>query len=224
MNITLEHPAIKNISEEAWKKLLSGLFLFSTFSSRINRLAEKIEKCEKEESNPYFNESGKDASNKFKGDVFEIFVELMIRLSPIDDRIGISDYHVVTGEDDIGVDGYGTATDRTPATVQIKFRQWDKILDHNEGYLNNFRLASYNKYRVSPKAEGKMLIVTAGKEINWKTLDRQFQGAVKVIARSSSYGCIRGAQKHTVDSLFSIKTIVDNNNIFWDLFREKVGI
>ena len=42
MNITLEHPSIKNISREAWKKLLFQASTFSVFSSRINRLAKKI--------------------------------------------------------------------------------------------------------------------------------------------------------------------------------------
>jgi hypothetical protein len=227
MEITLTHPAVSRC--KVWYKLLDDCDTLSRFCGRIDRFATKIAQ-EPSIQNPFFihsenedwtKKTTKDLANKFKGDIFEIFCELLIKLSPIDDRIGISNYQVVT-DGDTGVDGYGIARDGTPATVQIKYRLWDYSLDHIREHLNNFRITSYRKYHVNPDAENKMIVVTTGKEINWKTLNEQFGGKVRCISRDASYGCLKGAQKKTIDSLFSLQTLVDNNLVFWKLFQDKV--
>jgi len=206
MEITLEHPSIQKYSD-FWGKLLLDCDTLGRFCGRIESLSNKFEKDE-------------DA-NKFKGDVFEIFCELLIKLSPIDERIGISDYHPILAND-TGVDGYGKTRDNRPATVQIKYRLWDYTLDVIKEHLDNFRWTSYQKFGVDPVKGGQMLIITTGKEIGWRTLDNHFNGKVKCISRNASYGCLNGIQLHTIDYLFSLKTLVDNNQFFWNMFRKLV--
>lgn len=223
MNIQLEHSA-KNQCH-VWDELLSET-TFSKFCSRIEKFAKKIAESPLEDMSIYFSaenfKTGRDKANKFKGDVFEIFCEMVIRLSPIDDRIGISEYHVVT-EGDTGVDGYGISRDGLPITVQIKYRKWDDQLDAEDDHLNNFRMTSYSvKFDIKPQSEGKMLIITSGDRINWRTLDEQFLGKIRCISRNASYGCIKGSQRKTVDGLFSLQTLVDNNVVFWNSFRESL--
>jgi len=221
MIITLEHPSIKLIT--CWETLLTGCQKLSTFTSRIESLSKKIQAFSEDVLNPYFYMSATKGAMKFKGDVFEVFCELIIRLSPIDDRIGISDYHVIT-DGDTGCDGHGTFLDGNPATVQCKYRAWDYTLSFFKEHLANFKLTSFMKYGVDPEGSGKMLILTTGKDLHWKTAARQFLGNVRVISDDGSYGCIKGAQQHTVDDLFSLRTIVNDNVVFWDTFREQVGL
>lgn len=217
MIIKLEHPEIIKIT--CWSELLSDCNKLSTFIGRIEKISDKIKEVKKEDKNEWFYMSGKEGAMKFKGDVFEIFCELLIRLSPLDDRIGISDYHVVSFGD-TGVDGYGKGRDGKNVTVQIKYRMWDWELKAIKDHLNNFRLTSYQKYGVDPQEEGRMLIITTGKEIHWKTLDTVFIGKVRCLSRNSSYGCLKGGKKHTIDGLYSLNTIVNNYQYFWDLFKK----
>lgn len=213
MKIQLEHPAIKTL-EKLWDCLLIGCKKLSTFVSKINSISKKIKDGEREHPYPLLDQD--NAANKFKGDVFEIFSEVLIRLSPIDERIGVSDYHVIT-ENDTGVDGWGIGRDGKIVTVQIKYRLWDYELDQIREHLDNFRFTSYcYPYLVDPKEIGRMLIITTGKGINWRTLN-QFNGAVRCISRGASYGCLKGGQMKNIDSLFSLETLT-NNPAFWKAF------
>ncbi len=221
MKIELVHPAIPLCL--AWNDLLLDCETLGRFCSRIDRFSKKIEDTPQEQSNPYYHQSGGKAAKKFKGDVFEVFGELLIRLSPLDDRLGIHDYHVVT-ENDTGVDGYGKAGDGSPATVQIKYRLWDKILDEINAGLHRFSTTSRNRHNIDTESNpAKMILITTGRELSWKARVK-FMGGMRCISRDASYGCLRGAPHKTVDSLFSLKTIVDNNVLFWDTFRAQTGI
>lgn len=91
MHIKLEHPAIPLCY--AWADLLKDCQTLGRFCSRIDRYAIKIRTAVG--ANKFYHLSGPDPANKFKGDVFEIFTELLIKLSPLDDRIGIHDYKVI---------------------------------------------------------------------------------------------------------------------------------
>lgn len=241
MKITLTHPAIKNFTSQAWQRMLtshgkarSDCHTLSAFSSRLDKCANEIESIQLDRPNPLYRPqatrsrknlplSGGDVAAKFKGDMFEIFSELVIRLSPIDDRIDVRDYKVIT-EGDTGVDGYGTTRDGHLIAVQIKYRMWDKILNEVESHLHNFRLtARGHGVDVAATNPGRMLLITTGQELNWKTIIK-FGGAMRCISRDASYGCLRGAPSKTVDTLFSLKTIVDNNLLFWQTFKEQVGV
>ena len=64
-----------------------------------------------------------------------------------------------------------------------------------------------------------MLIITTGQEIHWRTLNEHFHDRVRCISADASYGCLIGSPNKTIDKLYSLKTIVDNNVVFWDTFR-----
>lgn len=217
----LEHPSIPIVN--CWNYLLKGCYTLGKFLSRLEILVDKIALVHPDKSNSYYWTSGKDASNKFKGDVFEILCELLIRMSPLDERIGIADYHVAP-IDEPGVDGFGKTFDGKPATVQIKYRLWDWTLDAICDHLDNFRAISYAKYGVDPQAVGHMLILTTGKEIHWKTLERQFQGKIRCISRNASYGCLVGIERRTIPGIVSLNSLLDDNITFWDTFRGSVNI
>lgn len=210
------------------------------FCSKINKIADLISGVKEQIANPFYVPtydqktkdilaskniipplSGKNVANKFKGDIFELFTEFLIKMSPIDDRIDVYDYQLVT-KDDTGVDGWGYNRSGEIVTVQVKYRMWDWELTSIKEHLDNFRWTSYKKYGISPEDVGRMLIVTTGKAIHWKTLERYFSGKVRCISNNASYGCLRGIRNQTVDDLFSLQSLVNNNMMFWKSFEENI--
>lgn len=141
---------------------------------------------------------------KYKGDGFELFTEAFIKLSPIDNRIGISKYEPVT-DDDTGVDGTGIGIDGKVATVQVKYRSNNTTyLTANEDHLSNFVSTSIIRYNVEPKTKTNMLIVTSAEGLHYFTNNEMFQNQVRCIGYNH------------------LREMFDNNIMFWNSFRELV--
>jgi len=141
---------------------------------------------------------------KYMGDGFELFVEALIKLSPIDNRIGISKYEPITS-DDTGVDGIGIGIDLKPATVQIKYRSDNSgLLGSNQDHLGNFVTSSVLRYKVDPETTTNMLIVTTAKGLYPFTSEEMFQNKVRCIGYKE------------------LRELVDNNLLFWESFRNLV--
>lgn len=240
MLVKLSHPAIRKCSKKCIDDVVGKTRTISSFCGRVNKIADKIATTDEKYTNkfyaPSYNEkdldiykeknktpplSGINVANKFKGDIFELFVEFFIKMSPIDERLDVYDYHLVT-EDDTGVDGWGYNRNGDIVTVQVKYRMWDWQLTSIKEHLDNFRWTSYRKYEISPEDVGRMLIVTTGKEIHWKTLERYFSGKVRCISNNASYGCLKGSGNNTVDDIFSLQSVANNSNMFWLSFKEHI--
>ena len=239
MKISLKHPVLFKCSNACFEDILKSRTM-GAFCGKINKIADLISEVEEQEVNPFYTPtydqkakeiyasknalpplSGKSVSNKFKGDVFELFTEFLIKMSPIDDRIDVYDYQLVT-EDDTGVDGWGYNRSGEKVTVQVKYRMWDWELKAIKDHLDNFRWTSYKKYGIGENDVGRMLIVTTGKAIHWKTLERYFSGKVRCISNNASYGCLRGGGNRTINDLFSLQSLVNDNMMFWKSFESSI--
>ena len=144
--------------------------------------------------------------DKYKGDGFELFVEALIKLSPVDNRIGIGNYEPVLS-DDTGVDGFGIGIDGNPATVQVKYRSdATTLLGANKDHLSNFVMSSWGKYKVNVESKSNMLIITTAEGLNTFTDNEMFENKVR---------CIGYKQ---------LRELVDNNILFWDAFRNLIKI
>lgn len=144
--------------------------------------------------------------NKYKGDGFELFVEALIKLSPIDNRIGISDYRVGDENTDTGVDGYGIGIDGKVATVQVKYRSNnEQQLSTNKDHLSNFVMTSLFE-GVDKNTKTNMLIITTADGLHHFTDNEMFKNKVR---------CIGYKQ---------LRELVDNNINFWNSFRELLNI
>lgn len=236
------HPALNLVSPDAWARLLGPrddvCEKVSTFLSRADTLRKIIAKTPVDVPNGYYyglpeSQSG-DRANKFIGDVFEIFAGQVIELTAFDDRLGISNLEWVNNPDsddetlrqeDAGVDAVGRlAKDGRIIALQFKKRRWDKILDANREHLDNFRSVAYARHKVNPQSNDQLLIVHSGQSVSYKDMTKLFGGHVKYLGLNGSWGCIKGAQKKHIDSLFSLKTICDDNALFWAVFRNTVGL
>jgi len=174
------------------KALLSGVKKLSTFCNRLKKQSELF-------PNRY-------DPDKYKGDGFELFAEFLIKSSPVDNRIGISNYSVIL-EGDVGVDGVGIGTNSEVATVQVKFRaDSTHELTANKDHLSNFTSASMMHYKVNPESNKNMLIVTNAKGLHHFTDNEMFGNKVRCLGYEE------------------LRILVDNNLTFWNLFRESLEI
>jgi len=141
---------------------------------------------------------------KYIGDGFELLVEALIKLSPVDNRIGIGSYSPVTS-DDTGVDGVGIGIDGKIATVQCKYRSDNTILlTSNEDHLSNFVTTSLLRYGVDQKSSTNMLVITTAGGLHYFTDNEMFKNQVRCLGYDQ------------------LREILDNNILFWDSFRELI--
>lgn len=187
--------------------LLNGCEKFATFRKRLEKQA-KVRWPEPDDETAEEKTNRLGEQYKYKGDVFELFVEALIRLFPCDKRLGlIEDYQVVRGQD-VGVDGHGVCGyNHKPFTVQVKYRQYDHVLTANTDHLTNFTSASMMHFGVDQKPDPttqklNMLIVTCGDSLNFFTDHEMFGEKVNAI-------CLKG-----------IEQLVDNNPTFWKSFNQ----
>lgn len=144
--------------------------------------------------------------DKYKGDGLELFVEALIKLSPTDNRIGIGSYRVIEGQD-VGVDGSGIGANGRPATVQVKYRgNGSSLLTANNDHLSNFVAASFIHNKVQPEDKNNMLIITTAEGLHFFTDQEMYAGKVRCLGHER------------------LRQLVDNNDLFWDRFRELCGV
>jgi hypothetical protein len=218
VDIRLTHSFLRGCIDP--KALLLKCFKFSTFARRLESQAT----AKAIRSDGTVN---KKIENKYKGDGFELFVEAFIRVFGSDMLIQIepSSYEVINCDDDYGVDGVGLGENGKPHTVQNKFRAANYTLDANDDNLTNFTSLSMlssedggfgvdpnDKYNMKngkivkrgrKRVTGKcnMTIIHCGKEIHYKVMESMMP-TVREINRTD------------------IRNKVDDNNIFWNTFKE----
>lgn len=185
MIVKLTHPFLWRCFDR--KALLEDCSKLNTFLNRLEKQSQKAPE-----------------PDNYKGDGFELFVECLIKLSPIDMRIGIMDYRPIhaDGELDTGVDGVGVGINGNPATVQVKLRTADWVLTANNDHLSNFTNASYMKYGVKTEDDKNMLIVTTADSLHHFTTSEMFLNKVRCLNREM------------------LRRLVDDNSFFWRKFIE----
>ena len=192
-SIQLTHPfkdKISNADELLLKEDGTVINTINAFCGRMEDLSQKY----KDDIDP----------SKFKGDAFELFGEYMVKAGSADNRIGIYDYSVVSGDDDVGVDGVGIGENKHPATVQFKFRTGNYILTANEDHLSNFLLSSLMDFRVRQEDDKNMLIVTTAMKLDEVSRERMLKGKVRVLAREQ------------------LREMFDNRPEWWERFYDSV--
>lgn len=182
MKTLLTHPFLHRCIDRS--KILTGCDKLNTFLNRIEKQS--------------VDRSIIDA-NAYKGDALELFTEALIKLSPMDKRIGIFNYQPIEGHD-TGVDGHGTGFNLKPAAVQVKWRTADYILTANEDHLSNFVMTANNKFGVDVNDRDNLLIVTTARGIHHYTDIEMFDKKVRTIHRDH------------------LRQLVDLNGAFWTLF------
>ena len=186
----LEHLFIKKYRKET-NYLFEGTSNWKEFDKKLQEVAGQLEQ-----------RLGTDYRTVL-GDGFEVFIEGFIKLTENDNRFGISNYTPVESKDDYGVDGYGNNIKGNKSAIQVKYRiDPTYFLTAQKDGLDS--MVTESQHEGVLFGEGKdyrHFIFTSAKGLNNKTDDNKFRGKVKC------YG------------IDDIKTIVDNNQNFWNNFR-----
>ena len=167
----------------------------STFKSKVERQANQ-----NIQDYPY---------NDYVGDAFEFLVELIIRLHPVDNRLGITNYSPIQTSDN-GVDGYGVNMDGNKCAIQVKFRSdVTTSLSSTKDHLDSFIVEALSNdvlpLKKHEKGCPKHYIFTTAKGLHHYTETEKWKSFnIHVI-------------KWDV-----LRQMLDNNYLFWDKCREIV--
>ena len=146
--------------------------------------------------------------DKYVGDGFEFLMEIFIKSSAFDNRVGITKYEPVQSDDN-GVDGVGYNLNREKCAVQIKYRSNTmQTLTANQDHLSNFIADAMFKFKIVAAEDNKQVprhyVFTTAKGLNFYTDVEMFKGFVK---------CYDNEE---------LRFLLDSNFNFWDLCREIV--
>ena len=171
---------------------LMGLF---EGTSKISTFCSKLEKQSTLNVLAY-------PAEKYVGDGFEFLVELLIKLSPTDNRIGITEYVPVSSSQDNGVDGYGLNLNQMKCAVQVKYRgNTSRVLTAGGDGLDSFMTEAMFE-GVIPEIKSPIknhFIFTTAEGLHFYTQNAKFRNSVKCI----------GYQE--------LRELLDNNSHFWNL-------
>ena len=169
-------------------QLFDGVKLFSTF---VNRL-EKQSVIDPLRYEP----------NKYLGDGFEFFVELFLGLHPVDNRVGVYNYHPIQ-ENDNGVDGIGMNIKGERSVVQIKYRSNNlAVLTNTQDHLSNMfsdgMLAHGVVADMTDANNYRHFVFTTAESLHFYTDQEMFKNKVRCIGYTN------------------FRTMLDNNLVFWE--------
>lgn len=179
------------------------LHKLSTLMSRIDRVCTKLIPDFSDLYPDDYNSPG-TGLNRFKGEVFEIFINGFLIICGTDARVSVLNYTPERKVNDWGVDGYGIGNNGGPLTVQIKFRSnANHLITQDE--LGQFAYQSIIAYNVD-KDSNNLLLITSCEGLNPITASQVFMNKIRVINGEI------------------IKNIVDDNNIFWENFLKLIDV
>lgn len=145
---------------------------------------------------------------KYLGDGFEFFIELLLALHPVDNRLGVYNYSPIQKNDN-GVDGIGVNILMQPCVVQVKYRSnTQTVLTSNIDHLANlFSDGMLTHNVISDNANPKNyrhFVFTTADGLHHYTDAEMFKGKVRCVDYKE------------------LRSVVDGNMPFWSKCREVV--
>jgi len=192
MNIKLEHQF--QTKSHDLVKLFEGIDKMSRFMRRL----EEQSIIDPLRYDPY----------KYLGDGFEFFVELLLALHPVDNRLGVYNYSPVQSNDN-GVDGFGVNILLEPCVVQVKYRSNTQIsLTATKDSLSNLFSDGMLAHGVVADQENpknyRHFVFTTADGLHHYTDQEMFKGRVRCVGYND------------------LRSVVDGNLAFWNKCREVV--
>ncbi|MFA5024071.1 MAG: hypothetical protein WC523_03905 [Patescibacteria group bacterium] len=178
-------------------KLFEETKTFAEFKNKLEELAISLP-----QTKPIFYNLKKDMPDnvkKIKGDMFELFCELLVSCIGSHSHIGLGQYRPVNLSDDEGVDAYAVNTLLEKSAVQCKFVSNPNYeFTANDSNLPNFLIeARFNGIPWEEDTKTKRLfLITSAKGIHYHTISK-WRNCVFIINGDT------------------ISTLTDNNLLFW---------
>lgn len=147
-------------------------------------------------------------SQKYLGDGFEFFIELLLALHPTDNRLGVYNYTPIQANDN-GVDGVGVNIRLEPCVVQVKYRSnTQTMLTSNIDHLSNLFSDGMLAHGVTADMEDvknyRHFVFTTADGLHFYTDAEMFKGKVRCVGYNE------------------LRSLVDGNMVFWNRCREIV--
>jgi hypothetical protein len=180
----IKHVAFSNlflIDNGVINKYFDNINNFDTLIGRIDRVSKKIIK-------DYWSLYPPEIGNpdvgllRLKGDIFEIFVEALLKLAGSHPSLGVYNYVPVVKANDWGVDGSGIGLDGSPLTVQVKYRSDPKV-ELLERDIKQFPLQSFKAYDVDLNTSTNLLLIASCEGLSPITASEVFFSQITVINR-----------------------------------------
>ncbi len=127
-----------------------------------------------------FNYSEEENSDKFKGDLFEIFAEIYFKNQGANPKIGVYNYTPNKATDDYGVDGFGKGSDGKNLTVQVKFRS-NFLTELTEKDIKQFPWQSIKRFGVDPNTRYNLVLFTSCVGMHYKTKNEVYEDSIRTI-------------------------------------------
>ena len=186
MKLTLEHNFISKA--HSLQSLFTDVQKMSTFMRRL-------------EEDSRIDPLRYDPAH-YLGDGFEFFVELFLMLHPVDNRVGVYNYHPVQ-ENDNGVDGFGVNIRNEKCVVQVKYRtDTQSELTANADHLSNMFSDGMLVHNVVTDAlmsnNYRHFVFTTATGLNFYTDLEMFKSKVMCVGYND------------------FRSMLDNNVVFWN--------
>jgi len=169
--------------------------------------------------------------NTYLGDGFEFLMEIFIKSRETDERIGISNYKPVKTHD-IGVDGLGINMSGDKCVVQHKYKaNTQTLLTITSDHLSNMFSAAQTSYGVSTILSEKENLEKLFREklIAKTKYDKKIKQLNNSVKRHYVFTTAEGLHYFTDSEMFNdqvvcygykdLRTMLDNNQSFWNLCR-----
>lgn len=213
----LKHPCIQKYKDvlPVSSVLLNVINSNEKDSFTINKFCETIKNIA--QSNLTWNRKSDNSYYSFSGNVFEVFVEYLIKTNEGNREIGIYNYEPIENDDDYGVDGVGISIiNQLPVTVQIKYRSKESsYLTAKEDKISNFYSKSlstyFNKYPICDIKPYNLLVITSGCGIHYESKSKMFNNMIKDINRSKLRSMVDGCVGFWVNFYESV-LLTENDN------------
>ena len=164
--ITLEHSFFKNYN----KQLILELYTcnsFKEFEKNIKTFISIIK----------INLNNK-SEDELKGDIFEGFIELLVKLQGNDSRIGLFDYELVPITKDNGIDAFATNIEYIKSSIQIKYRS-NPTTELTGNDLNTFVAESLMENINIQNKYFTLYVFTNCKGLHYHTEEIKFRNKIK---------------------------------------------
>lgn len=157
----LKHNAIK-CNGKIYNDLYYGLKSGGSFKDWNNDMIDFVNNLPKSGN----KEEDKDQCNKFKGDMFEVFIEIFCNIFKSDEGLGISDYTPILINDDYGMDATGININGHQSAIQVKYRSnpLDEITWGDLAKTQGHAIALGNRDIVN--FDHTLFLFTTGKQAN----------------------------------------------------------
>jgi len=185
-----------------FREFLQAITTFGKLMNQIDKFAETNHGLYGYSQGIHY-ESDEEAIKKFKGDLFEIFVEIFIKLNCFGNVLDITDYQN-TKKDYPGVDAIGKVQNKKVA-IQIKFLS-NPINHVDKDDMMNFYAVATGDLSVLQNGENLILITSSYEGIDYVKMNGVFRDILKRNIRIINHGII----SHFIDNNADVWERVNN--------------